>query len=389
MPSTMFKMTCAFALLGLLVGCGQQHEAPQDAGPSDAGADAPVLALDLLIVFDTAPYEFECNGPWGADFHVLTERLRALGVPVSLHIGIINANLPAGEFEPIGCPLGGDEGALQNNLALECTGPAAEPGALVDPADRFLRWTHSETGDDANFTGDVSSAIGCYAGGLAMSSCGLVSIFGSVRGALEGCEVPGGCTQALNEGFLRSEAALAVVVMSQEDDCSLPADSLLFDSSDAGVRLGPYGSRCLEYGILCGGQPVGYDGGPRSDCAPGNADPDPRYQLVQVADVVSFLQGFKDDPSRVYVAVIGGPPAPVSIDANVYPSPAPTCTGTGPGTCYFEALPGIRLAALVGALGSPGGRFLNLCSGSGGLKPQLDQIGADLAALLTNPATHP
>jgi hypothetical protein len=380
---------CTLGLLGLLLGCGPQHEAPQDAGPSDGGADAPVIALDLLIVFDTAPYEFECNASWGADFYALTERLKTLGVPVSVHIGIIDADLPTGEFEPIGCPLGGHHGVLQNTPSLYCTSDPTAGGVLVDPADRFLRWSPTDTGDEANFTGDVSSAIYCYAGGLAPSNCGLVSIFGSMRGALEGCNVAGGCTQPLNEGFLRPEAALAVVIISQADDCSLPADSLLFDSSDAGVRLGPYGSRCLEYGILCGGQPVGYDGGPRSDCAPGNVDPDPRYQLVQIADVVGFLQGLKDDPSRVYVAVIGGPPAPVTIDANVYPSPEPTCTGTGPGTCYFEARPGIRLAALIEVLGSRSGRFLDLCGGTGELQPQLDQVGVDLAALLTDPATHP
>src|SRR5262249_59114045 len=73
-----------------------------------------------------------------------------------------------------------------------------------------------------------------------------------------------------NAGFLRDYAFLGIVLITDEDDCSAPADSQLFDPSQNSNAdpLGPLASfRCTEFGILCGGQsPPRLAAGPLSNC---------------------------------------------------------------------------------------------------------------------------
>src|SRR5205814_6970206 len=59
-----------------------------------------------------------------------------------------------------------------------------------------------------------------------------------------------------NNGFLRDEAFLAVILLTDEDDCSAPVDSDLFDTKQNSLSdpYGPLASfRCNEFGHLCGG----------------------------------------------------------------------------------------------------------------------------------------
>jgi hypothetical protein len=190
--------------------------------------------------------------------------------------------------------------------------------------------------------------------------------------------VPGGCAQPANEGFLRPDASLAIVILTDEDDCSAPPDTTLFDPSERSLDsvLGPLSSyRCFEFGNLCGGLDPGRELGPRGECEPGNKDPDPLHQLTPVEDFVAFFEALKPDPGALYVAVIAAPPAPIAVglDANGYPDLQPACTG-GIGA----ADPAPRLAKLLRVLGRPRGRFFSTCAPD--LSQVLTNIGADLTA---------
>jgi hypothetical protein len=194
-----------------------------------------------------------------------------------------------------------------------------------------------------------------------------------MRAALHGCNFPGGCSQPANGGFLRPEASLGVIVLTDEDDCSVPPTATLFDpgASDA---LGPLTSyRCFQFGMLCDGADPGRDPGPRADCVPGTFQPgQPDHQLTPVEEFQAFLAGFKPDPTTVTLAVLAGPPAPVSVslDPNGFPKLDPSCTG---GT----AAPALRLARLTDLVGTQAG-FFSICDPD--LTPTMTSIGALVAA---------
>ncbi|HEY3355155.1 MAG TPA: hypothetical protein VGQ83_18015 [Polyangia bacterium] len=368
-------------MLSLFPGCSPTRTSVPDAGAKDAGPDGP-LALDLLFVLSSTLDASIAIQDLSNYFPQLTHHLEALGEPLSLHVGIVGSDMGAGRFESNDCQVGGGRGALQNTPASDCPNPGPEGGVLLDPTDRYLRWSRTSAGDQANFAGPLANALLCYARGLD-AGC-TPSLLGSLAAALEGCEVEGGCRQPLNEGFLRREAALAVVLVANDDDCSVPRESAIFDPSpEARSTLGPYTLfRCLKFGVLCGGQPIGDEAGPRYDCEPGNPNPDPTLQLISGTDVARSLKGLKSDPRRVYVAAIAGPPTPVLIEATSNgPYPQPTCEAGGG---FLPASPGIRLEAFVREFGSPNGRFLPFCREGeyAQFAWQLDQVGADLVGLL-------
>src|SRR5205085_370199 len=72
-----------------------------------------------------------------------------------------------------------------------------------------------------------------------------------------------------NGGFLRDNAALAIVMVTNEDDCSVRSDSLLLSPTVNSVTdlsgLGALQSyRCNEFGHLCDGVPPPHDPPPMS-----------------------------------------------------------------------------------------------------------------------------
>src|SRR6185295_10905021 len=99
-----------------------------------------------------------------------------------------------------------------------------------------------------NYQGDISDAFTCIAA-LGDQGCGFEGQLKSVRWALDPLNVPPG-----NEGFLRPDAFLAVILITNEDDCSVPDDSDMIDPQQMTMAsaLGPLWSwRCNEFGHLC------------------------------------------------------------------------------------------------------------------------------------------
>src|SRR5262249_8144002 len=104
-----------------------------------------------------------------------------------------------------------------------------------------------------NYQGDIADVFSCIAQ-LGDQGCGFEHQLASVLRALG---ADGVAPPAQNNGFLRPDAYLQVVLVTNEDDCSAPPDSDLFDSSSMTVTdpLGPMQSyRCNEFGHLCSGQ---------------------------------------------------------------------------------------------------------------------------------------
>jgi hypothetical protein len=232
-----------------------------------------------------------------------------------------------------------------------------------------------------NFDGDISDAFGCIAA-LGDQGCGIEGQLKSVRWALDPVNVPVG-----NEGFLRPDATLAVVLITNEDDCSIPADSDLADPDQRFMTdpLGPYWSyRCNEFGHLCNidGKlqppprgPADHLQGCVSNETQTPTPTAPHGLLTKVGDEVAFLKGLKNDPSRIVVAAITGLPTDYSVqmiqgehDPEPHPDIKNSCTSpSGDG-----AAPAVRLMQWVNAFGDHG-LPEDICAGS------LNQALVDIA----------
>lgn len=377
----------ALAVVALCSACGGRPTAvDQDAGAeaADGGLDAPewppidVTKLDLLFMLDNSAG----NDGWKQSlvqyFPVLVDALAGHQPMPDLHVGIVTSDLGAGLYTPPSCAVvGGDQGLLQNVPR----GTSCRHASLIDPADRFLRSTPvADGGVETNFGGSLADAFGCYAA-VGTGGCGFEHQLESVRVALRGCNSAAGCSQPVNEGFLRPDAALAVILVTDEDDCSAPRDTRLFDPSQTSVdsQLGPITSyRCFQFGNLCDGVDPGRAPGPRSHCVPGSFDPEPGHQLTPIAEFRDFFEELKPDRRLFYLGVVAAPPEPVVIatDINGYPTQTPPCRSS------FEASwPAIRLHHLVGLLPTERARFLPIC-GAPSFESFLRQIGADLVRML-------
>lgn len=345
----------------------------------------PVSRADLLFVMDNSNSTVE----------VLRQSLAQLfpaflapleSPPLDLHLGLVTTDLGAGPFTPPSCGTpGGDHGILQNTPRFVEYCAAA---ALVNPDDRYLTLAPDAGGGTAlkNFTGSLTDAFTCYAN-VGTGGCGFEHVLGSMRAALDGCNFPvqcpnpedvgcdftDSCRQPLNAGFLRPDASLAIVIITDEDDCSAPADSTLFDPSQTALHstLGPLTSyRCFQFGVTCEGTDPGRDPGSRLNCQAGSFDPDPQHQLVPVAEYASFLKSLKPDPRLVSVGILAGPPSPVvvGLDQQSYPQLQPSCTGP-----MSTATPGVRLARFAQYFDADRQAYLSICSEN--LEPAMAQLG--------------
>ena len=72
----------------------------------------------------------------------------------------------------------------------------------------------------------MPTAFGCIAA-VGSAGCGFEAPLEAVYRVLT--------TPAINPGFLRDDALLVVILMTDEDDCSAPPDTTLFDPSPAGI----------------------------------------------------------------------------------------------------------------------------------------------------------
>jgi hypothetical protein len=343
------------------------------ASATQTVASPPQSKVDVLFMIDNSNSMDEKQASLMTHFQKFMDRLADMTPPLDMHIGIVTSDLGAGQFTPAGCgTVGGDKGVLQNAPR----GSTCATAQLVDPNDRFLRF--ADGGTTANFTGTLADAFSCYAA-LGGSGCGFEHQLASVRAAFDDafdpCHVGTSCTSELNAGFLRPDAALAIVLLTDEDDCSAPSNTMLFDPSETtlGSELGPLTSyRCFQFGSLCDGADPGRDPGSKLNCQVGTFEPNkPEHQLSAVGEFAAFFKGLKADPRMVSISVLSGPPSPVvvSLDPNGYPQLDPACTGA-----MGSAAPALRLHKLTTLFDADRAQFTSVCADD--LAPAMDQVGA-------------
>jgi hypothetical protein len=328
--------------------------------------------LDVLFMIDDSSSMKPLQAKLAKSIPSFTKVLQGLpgGLP-DLHVAVISSSVGAGAYGDVpGCGPGspGDDGGRFQHL----------PGCGLPAGQSFVK--ASAAGSIDNFTGTLDSVVSCLTQ-LGDGGCGFEHQLESTRQAIIKSSTP---NDPDNAGFLRDDAYLAVVMLTNEDDCSVPATSQLFDTSVQSVNDQPplgglWSYRCNEFGHVCD-QPLPHDatGLPMTltNCRSAE-NSDGLYHLTPVADFVSFLLTFKRDPNQVFVAALTGPSQPYTVHAHsvqlsngateMQPEIVHSCTAAD--GSYAD--PAVRLSQFIGSFG-PNGAFESLCA---------DDLGASVTRI--------
>ncbi len=273
--------------------------------------------IDILFVIDDSGSMLGEQTSLADNFDRFIAVLEGIegGLP-NVHIGVVSTNVGAGSFGIDGCFGDGDGGRLRDG---------SDNPACDGPTDRFIRDVAiDDTTRERNYTGSLEETFGCMAQ-LGTSGCGLEQHWEAMKRALEP-------TNAYNAGFLREDALLAVIFLSDEDDCSA-FDPSVFDPRDP--DLGDLSLRCARYGVLCEGEEIAHAEGVYENCMPYHDSP-----YLQPPDhYVEFLQSLKPSRFDVIVAGIVGDSDEFSVQTGDFGlEPAPSCVSES----GSEGRPGLR-----------------------------------------------
>jgi hypothetical protein len=282
-----------------------------------------------------------------------------------VHVGVVSTDMGVGGYDVTTCrdnPVTGDDGLLQH-----------EPhGSGCDASyPDFLTYKIEESAEpDEAAVADLAADFGCVAV-LGTDGCGFEQQLEAARKALVVHGAPGGA----NASFLRQDAMLLVIIVTDEEDCSA-ADPTLFDLSG-----------------------IAYDTNLRCYFESSKLYPVERY--------VTDLRGLKYDPGRVILAVIAGVPlipacngrgdsiggcleAPemqevIRPDGMLleysckFPADCTPPDSGGPGDCAMLAFPPRRLVRVAQGMGA-GGLVQSICTGNYG--PPMDSLAQRVVEVL-------
>jgi hypothetical protein len=378
-------LVCFGSLALLVVACNPRSLAVPD--PREERTEVRTYPqslekeVDLLFVIDNSDSMNPHQANLRANFSKLMEALRSdkLGGKIpSVRIGIVSTDVGVGVggLGSIGCTKDGDDGRLvrQNKQTL----------CPMLPKDGWISYDlDSNTTNLQGCSGDpmtcVMQAFTCLAN-LGTGGCGFEQPLEAARRALDP-------KQGRNPGFLRAEALLAVVFITDEDDCSTRTPTLL--SAPSGGHLGPQKSfRCFNYGFDC--QQKGSDGVSKDNQALGlrAACKENDKYLRSTKQYIEFFKGIKSAPDRVIMASIAGPTTAVEVttdkDGHAYLGPACLIDKVSPSTGRLAGgAPALRISAVVEAFG---GQQTEICRDNFG--PALAALGDKIVASLGDQCIH-
>ena len=292
-------------VLVLGAGCAKGIQPPDGgAGGSGAGGTpaggtftvpAVNAALDILFMVDNSPGMDPKQTALTQSFSQLIQQAQQIpgGLP-DLHIGVISSDMGAGS-ESIGLNCKrvlGDRGVLygndpSNSLASVAPNADASQGGHPQPNGCGLhsgqRWisdiaSPNGIGRITNYDGTIQDVFTCLATAVGTAGCGFEHQLQSVRVALNpdypnDPNNPKDLPNTINPeniGFVRPKGYLAVVLITDEDDCSADPDDGINDSmflQSQNPITETASLRCAARGHVCAGQSI-----------PGYQDPSIGYQ---------------------------------------------------------------------------------------------------------------
>jgi hypothetical protein len=434
----------AFTRLAIVFGlaavsCGQ----PKVESPGESTSAAVTAAatgttpgnLDVLFMSDNSSSMNVMQQKLASQIPAFVSALQNLpsGLP-NIHIAVVSSDMgaPGDVTSSIQCTKTGDNGqfrlgATSGVSGLGDGGPGGAPGgndagglgcagASLNSGATYV----SNVDGVANYTGDLSTLLSCMTA-LGDNGCGFEHQLASITRALgaDGSPAP-----SSNAGFLRPDAQLAIIVLSNEDDCSAPPDTVLYSlnggQQNISNALGPMANyRCNEFGHLCvdpaasgstcltepPAQPPAdvqtTASGPTLDLL-GCESNDSNGLLSTVTSFVSGIRALKADPdNQIVVGAIVAPPTPYTVawvpeqggqntrPGELWPQVEHSCgpaggddvnpRATSPTTDGTFGDPAVRIAQWVQAF-STNGVMGSICDGSyaGAFGAIASKIGAQL-----------
>ena len=352
---------------------------PGTGGPITLTANRNV---DLLFMIDNSQSMTKSQDNLLRNFPSFMTALKGLpgGLP-NVHIAVVSSDMGAGDGTFSDCNAsGGDGGVFRSTPRGACT------ATNLDPSATYI----SDIAGVRNYTGNLEDVFTCIAA-LGENGCGFEHQFASITRALG---ADGQAPPVENQGFLRPDAYLAIVMITNEDDCSAPAGSLLFDWSankTLADQLGPASNfRCNEFGHVCDGArpsrlaPTGTVGDTKTYASCVSAEDG---ILLPVADTAARIKKLKRDPdSQIMVAAISGPESPYTVqwkapkqtDVGPWPEISHSCTAAD--GSYAD--PSVRTTQLVREFG-PNGLQLSICGDE--FAPALMRIAEKISQFVAKP----
>jgi hypothetical protein len=341
----------------VLAACSSPPHVKPDAAPPRDGPLAPPFTqqfssdLDILFVIDNSPSTADKQTLFATNFPNFISALDTFptGRP-NLHLGVVSTTVDIGVqgFGP-GCPSPdpNDNGLMQNLPRV---------AGCTPPSGRFISDIKNSTGGrTTNYSGTLQDTFSCIAQ-LGATGCGFEAQLESMKRALDG-------SRTENAGFIRTDANLVVVFLTDEDDCSAQ-DVSIFGLGAASA--GPGDFRCQPlYAYTCD-TPISVSSpGSYTNCVPRSGS-----YLQDIAYYTQFLASVKGG-QRIAIAMVMGDRKPVDshgVDITTGPISTPitqtlalqpSCTATINGQTAIGR-PGIRLGAFVDAFGAQG-RTYTVC----------------------------
>jgi len=392
---------------------------------------SPEREVDLIFMVDNSPSMDPKQSALATNFPKMIDALNKLegGLP-DVHVGVISSDMGAGAGEAGGnCSVVlGNRGLLWGNdsspdvvagvsatynqfatvAVANAAGAKNTAGCGLNANQRWISDIQNKDGvtRTKNYTGNLTDVFSCLAQAVGTGGCGYEHQLQSLRVALN--PIVGDPNDPNNPpinpqdvGFLRDKAYLAVILITDEDDCSADPNAKNNDGMFAPRTLGDTASlRCATRGHVCNGQPIpnydptnGYGNGD-PNVAPFSTDfancaakepaspPDPHsLPLISVEDMINSVNQVKTRPQEQILVsgVIGWPQdktlSGVKYQINKDPTsmPAeqqklwdymPICTvpsiKSADGNIY-KAYGGLRLKKFIDAYGA-NGQVFSICN---------------------------
>jgi hypothetical protein len=263
----------------------------------------PIRNVDVVFVIDNSGSMSQEQDNLARNFPTFMDELANVQ-GADIRIGVVSSDMGSGPTGTNGCGVTpGDNGVMCSLKGVDrCAACGVQAGG------RYLRTVMP------NYAGNVRDVFSCIAR-LGTSGCGFEHSIGALQRALESTE---------NGDFLRPDAYLAFVLITDEEDCTAPPDTQLFA---AAVPGNDWSLRCSLEAHTCNGVHN-----------PGTADVDLGIDQCEAASdgalrpvkemVDAILAKKNNDPSLIIAAGIFGWPLPGQEGAARYRQ---TAAGVGGG----------------------------------------------------------
>ena len=199
--------------------------------------------LDILFMIDNSKSMTAMQQKLLAQLPSFMNVLENLPIKPNLHVAVVSS----------------DMGAKSDNALQSCT-PLGNQGDFFSQPEGSCLATTLAAGDTfisdvdgvSNFTDPIASVFQCI-GFLGATGCGFEHQLASIDRALGADGL--GPVPSMNAGFLRPDASLGIVMLTNEDDCSAPTDTTIYSLNGSPQSITNPDGPIADY--RCNGGPRG------------------------------------------------------------------------------------------------------------------------------------